>query len=170
LKEAGAEGLSFELLNRNVDQPFKYVATWLIDEWSKIGLHVTQRVVPTGPGLTQSAAEISTSSLKPMGHGVVNPPLDVQKYLPASVDSENYGHYEDQKEIDLYEAMLHAADLPTQHALMHDFEKSGLGGTLARQIAPDPKAATHVKLPHSPSMPVAHTEISLTIHPIEGSG
>src|SRR5215813_14256741 len=49
LKEAGAEGLSFELLNRNVDQPFKYVATWLIDEWSKIGLHVTQRVLPTGP-------------------------------------------------------------------------------------------------------------------------
>ena len=26
LKEAGAEGLAFELLNRNVDQPYKYVA------------------------------------------------------------------------------------------------------------------------------------------------
>ena len=37
LKEAGAEGLSFELLNRNVDQPFKYIAIWAIDEWSKIG-------------------------------------------------------------------------------------------------------------------------------------
>ena len=49
LKEAGAEGLSFELLNRNVDQPYKYVGTWLVDEWSKIGLHVTQRVLPTGP-------------------------------------------------------------------------------------------------------------------------
>jgi peptide/nickel transport system substrate-binding protein len=49
LKGAGAEGLSFELLNRNVDQPFKYVAPWLIDEWSKIGLDVTRRVVPTGP-------------------------------------------------------------------------------------------------------------------------
>src|SRR5271170_8052429 len=49
LKEAGAEGLSFELLNRNVDQPYKYVATWLIDQWSKVGLHVTQRVEPTGP-------------------------------------------------------------------------------------------------------------------------
>jgi len=36
LKEAGAEGLKFELLNRNVDQPYKFVATWLIDEWSKI--------------------------------------------------------------------------------------------------------------------------------------
>src|SRR5438067_8349685 len=49
LKEAGAEGLSFELLNRNVDQPYKYNGTWVIDEWSKIGLHATQRVVPTGP-------------------------------------------------------------------------------------------------------------------------
>jgi peptide/nickel transport system substrate-binding protein len=39
LKEAGAEGLTFELLNRNVDQPYKYVGTWLIDEWSKVGLH-----------------------------------------------------------------------------------------------------------------------------------
>ena len=28
LKEAGAENLNFELLNRDVDQPYKYVATW----------------------------------------------------------------------------------------------------------------------------------------------
>src|SRR6201998_4526643 len=42
LKEAGVEGLSFELLNRNVDQPYKYVGTWLVDQWSTIGLKVTQ--------------------------------------------------------------------------------------------------------------------------------
>src|SRR4030081_3974542 len=51
LKEAGAEGLGFELLNRNVDQPYKYVGTWLVDEWQKIGLKVTQRMAPTGPRL-----------------------------------------------------------------------------------------------------------------------
>ena len=55
LKEAGAVGLSFELLNRNVDQPYKYVGTWLVDQWSKIGLHVTQRVAPTGPWLDDDA-------------------------------------------------------------------------------------------------------------------
>src|SRR6202020_3597723 len=49
LKEAGAEGLTFELLNRNVDQPYKFNGIWVIDQWSKIGLHVTQRVLPTGP-------------------------------------------------------------------------------------------------------------------------
>jgi peptide/nickel transport system substrate-binding protein len=38
LKEAGAEGLAFELLNRTVDQPCKYNGTWVIDELSRIGL------------------------------------------------------------------------------------------------------------------------------------
>src|SRR5207253_4511162 len=49
LKEAGAEGLSFEILNRDVDQPYKYVGTFVVDEWSKVGLKVSQKVVPTGP-------------------------------------------------------------------------------------------------------------------------
>ena len=141
MKEAGAESLSFQLLNRNVDLPLKYVATWLIDEWSKIGLHVTQRVCPTGPRFDAMRSGNFDVVLETNGHGLANPPLDVQKYLSASVDSENYGDYEDQKEIDLYEAMLHAADLPTQRALMHDFEKSGLGGTLARQKAPEGRAS-----------------------------
>ena len=35
------ENLKFELTNRNVDQPYKFVGTWLIGEWKKIG--VTRR-------------------------------------------------------------------------------------------------------------------------------
>src|SRR5437660_1314690 len=42
LKEAGAEGLSFELLNRNVAQPYKYVGTGAVAGWKKIGLNVEQ--------------------------------------------------------------------------------------------------------------------------------
>src|SRR5438067_8648089 len=49
LKEAGQENLTFELLNRNVDQPYKFNGLWVIDEWSKIGLKVTRRVLQTGP-------------------------------------------------------------------------------------------------------------------------
>ena len=49
LKEAGQENLSFELLNRNVDQPYKFNGLWVIDEWSKIGVKVSQRVLQTGP-------------------------------------------------------------------------------------------------------------------------
>ena len=87
LKEAGAEGLSFELLNRNVDQPYKYVGTWLIDQWSKIGLHVTQKVVPTGPWFDAMRSGNFEVVLEANCHGVVNPVLDVQTYLPSSVYS-----------------------------------------------------------------------------------
>jgi peptide/nickel transport system substrate-binding protein len=122
LKEVGAEGLSFELLNRNVDQPYKYVGTWLIDEWSKIGLHVTQRVVPTGPWFEAMRSGNFDVVLEANCEGVVNPLMDTQKYLPRSVYTENYGMYDDQPEIDLYQRMLHEPDPAKQRVLMREFE------------------------------------------------
>ncbi len=123
LKEAGAEGLSFELLNRNVDQPFKYVATWLIDQWSKVGLHVTQRVVPTGPWFDAMRSGNFDVVLEAPGHGFVNPLLDVQKFLPESIDAENYAHYQDDAEVALYQQMLHETDPAKQRGLMRHLEK-----------------------------------------------
>ena len=122
LKEAGAEGLSFELLNRNVDQPYKYVATWLIDQWSMIGLHVTQKVVPTGPWFDAMRKGDFDVVVEAPGYGIVNPPMDIQKFLPSSVDSENYARYEDKQAIDLYDTMLRETDPAKQRAAMRDFE------------------------------------------------
>src|SRR5713101_5003251 len=76
LKEAGAEGLSFELLNRNIDQPYKYNANWVIDEWRKIGLNVTQRVVPTGPWFEAMRSGNFEVVLAGNCQAVVNPLLD----------------------------------------------------------------------------------------------
>jgi peptide/nickel transport system substrate-binding protein len=123
LKEAGAEGIAFELLNRNVDQPYKYVAAWLIDQWSKIGLKVTQKVVPTGPWFDAMRNGDFDVVVEAPGYGIVNPPLDVQKVLPESVSAENYGHYEDAAEVALYEKMLHESDPQQQREAMHRFEK-----------------------------------------------
>jgi peptide/nickel transport system substrate-binding protein len=123
LKEAGAEGLKFELLNRNVDQPYKFVATWLIDEWSKVGLQVTQRVVPTGPWFESMRTGNFDVVVEASCNSVVNPLLDVQKYLPHEVFNENYGQYDDQPAIDLYQKMLHETDAGKQRALMREFEK-----------------------------------------------
>src|SRR6202030_541147 len=89
LKEAGAENLSFELLNRDVDQPFKYVGTFVIDEWSKIGLKVTQHVVPTGPWIEGMRTGNFDVTLEANCQSVVNPALDVAKYLPYTVFSDN---------------------------------------------------------------------------------
>jgi peptide/nickel transport system substrate-binding protein len=123
LKEAGAENLSFEMLNRDVDQPFKYIGTFVIDEWSKIGLKVTQKVVPTGPWFEGMRTGNFDVTMEANCQSVVNPVLDVSKYLPHTVFTENYGGYEDQAEIDLYKKMLHEPDPAKQRALMREFEK-----------------------------------------------
>jgi peptide/nickel transport system substrate-binding protein len=123
LHEAGAEGLKFELMNRNVDQPYKYVGTWLIDEWSKIGLHVTQRVLPTGPFFDALRRGTFDVTVDFNCQGVVNPLMDIGKFLPHSVYAENYGGYEDQKEIDLYQALLHETDHAKQQTMIREFEK-----------------------------------------------
>ena len=96
LKEAGQENLSFEMLNRNVDQPYKYVGTWLVDEWSKIGVKVTQKVVPTGPWFEAMRTGNFDVVVEANCNGVVNPVMDTQKYLPKKAFVENYGGYDDQ--------------------------------------------------------------------------
>src|SRR5712691_6804851 len=124
LKEAGAEGLSFELLNRNVDQPYKYNATWVIDEWSKIGLKVTQKVAPTGPWFEAMRGGNFDVVLAGNCQTIVNPVLDVQRYLPTY--AANYGQFEDQPAIDLYNKMLREPDAAKQRALMRSFQKHTL--------------------------------------------
>jgi peptide/nickel transport system substrate-binding protein len=54
---------------------------------------------------------------------VVNPLMDIGKFLPQSVYAENYGGYDDQKEIELYQAILHETDASKQRAMIREFEK-----------------------------------------------
>src|ERR1700680_3855037 len=123
LKEAGSAGLSFELLNRNVDQPYKFVGTWLVDEWQKIGVKVTQRMAPTGPWLDAMRRGVFHVCSAANCHGIPNPVLDIQRYLPGSVFNGNYAQFEDPDEVALYEKMLHETDPARQRALMREFEK-----------------------------------------------
>jgi peptide/nickel transport system substrate-binding protein len=123
LKEAGAENLTFELLNRNVDQPYKFNGTWVIDQWSKIGLKVTQRVLPTGPFGEAFRSGDFDAGLDGDCQNIVNPLLDGTKYLPHSVSAANYGNYDDPAEIELYDRMLRETDFARQRQLMRQFEK-----------------------------------------------
>jgi len=120
LKEAGQENLSFELLNRDVDQPYKYVGIWLVDQWSKIGVKVTQKVVPTGPWFQGMRSAQYDVVHYPICRSTVNPLLDVGAYLPSS--DENYGFYDDPKVASLHDQLLHESDPQKQHALMLDFQ------------------------------------------------
>src|SRR3984885_162588 len=123
LKEAGQEHLTFELLNRNVDQPYKFVGTWLIDQWSKIGVTVTQKVVPTGPWFAAMRGGDFDVVVEANCNSIVNPVLDTQKYLPHDEFVENYGYFKDPVEADIYDKMLHEVDLVKQRVLMRAYER-----------------------------------------------
>jgi peptide/nickel transport system substrate-binding protein len=122
LKEAGQENLTFELLNRNVDQPYKIVGTWLVDEWSKIGVKATQKVVPVGPEFDLMRSGNFSVLLQANCQNVVNPLADVGRWLPHEVQSENYGYFADPEEIDIYNRMLKETDFTKTRALMRQFD------------------------------------------------
>ena len=107
LKEAGAEGLTFELLVRNVDQPYKFGAVWAIDQWNKIGVHVSEKVMPDGSLVRGHARADFSVVLESSCPVVVNPVLDVQKYLPHELFVENYGYYKDPVAAGIYDKLLH---------------------------------------------------------------
>jgi len=123
LKEVGADGLKFELSNRSVDQPFKYIGAWLVDQWSKVGLQVTQRVMPTGPWIEAMRTGTFDVTIDTGCGDLVNPLGDISKYLPHSANPENYGNYEDPAEVALYQKMLREPDPAKQRVLMRDFER-----------------------------------------------
>ena len=54
---------------------------------------------------------------------MVNPLLDVQRYLPPSVYAGNYGRFDDQQAIDIYDKLLRETDATKQRILMRAFEK-----------------------------------------------
>jgi peptide/nickel transport system substrate-binding protein len=123
LKEAGAENLSFELLNRDVDQPYKYVGIWITDEWSKIGVKVTQKILPSGPWVAAERAGDFAVVLQANCHSVVNPLIDVQPYLSSSISKQNYGNYEDPKQQEIFDKAMHETDPAQQKQLMFQFAK-----------------------------------------------
>jgi peptide/nickel transport system substrate-binding protein len=125
LADAGLSDLSFELNNRGVDQPYKVVGTWAIDQWSKIGAKVTQKVQPSGPFYdTLRKSKDFDVSMDFNCQAVINPLADVSKFLGSA--GNNYGAYEDPVLEDLFEKMNRAASEADQYNLMRRFERRAL--------------------------------------------
>ncbi len=127
LKEAGQEHLKFTLNNRGVDQPYKIVGTWLIDQWKQVGLQVDQRVQPTGPFYaTLRKKKDYDVSLDFNCQAVVNPLLDVSKFISDDISGNQYGGYKDRELDKMFTAMNQSGDVKEQRAIMRKFEKRAL--------------------------------------------
>jgi len=129
LKEAGYENLSFTLSNRNVDQPYKIAGTWLIGEWKKIGVNVTQQALTTGEWYrSYRETKEYDAALTPTCQSIVNPVLDVQNNLSKDRSPQNYRDYIDREADALYDAMNAETDPAMQRVKMRAFEDYILQG------------------------------------------
>jgi peptide/nickel transport system substrate-binding protein len=122
LKEAGASNISFDFSNRGVDQPYKVVGTWLVDQWKKVGLNAKQRVQPSGPfyATLRKSSDFDVS-IDFNCQSVINPIADVTKFLGSA--GNNYGNYADQTLEDIYDRLLRAGTESDQRKIMREYEK-----------------------------------------------
>jgi len=128
LAEAGfPNGFEFTLHNRGVDQPYKIVGTWLIDQWRKVGLKVEQWVQPTGPfySVLRKSKNFQVS-IDFNCQSVVNPLVDVSKFISDDRAGNNYASYQDRVLDELFDNMNRSGDPAEQRRLMRQFEKRAL--------------------------------------------
>ena len=124
LKEAGVpEGFQFTFLNRGIPMPYEPLGVWLIDQWRRIGLNVTQQVLepaayygPLRKGDFQVAMDFQCGY-------IVEPDLDMYKFLSTDRNHANYGRYTDRVLDDLYDKQSRETNVEKRKALVRQFEK-----------------------------------------------
>ena len=128
LKEAGyPNGFEFTLHNRGVDQPYKVVGTWVIDQWRKIGLKVKQWVQPSGPFYaTLRKKKNFDVSIDFNCQSVINPLVDVSKFISDDRAGNQYAEYQDRQLDKWFDEMNREPDVKKQRAIMRKYEKRAL--------------------------------------------
>ena len=125
LAEAGVDlDRTYVFNNRRVDQPYKLVGNWLLDQWRQIGLNFEQKIQPTGDfyATLRDAGDFDVS-IDFNCQSVVNPPIDTSKYLSSDINPVNYSRIADRTLDGLYEDMLHETDQAAQREKMRAYEK-----------------------------------------------
>src|SRR5262245_488695 len=124
LKEAGVpEGFQFTFTNRGIPMPYEPLGVWLIDQWRRVGLNVKQEVLeaaayfgPLRKGDFQVAMDFQCGY-------IVEPDLDMYKFLSTSRNPANYGRYEDPILDALYDKQSRATNPAERKQYVRAFEK-----------------------------------------------
>ena len=126
LKAAGVKkGHKVKLHNRAVDQPYKILGTWAVDQWRQIGLDVEQHAVPSGPWRAKNRKKPVPDvdvAIDANCQTVVNPSLDISKYISVDRSGNNYAAYIDRTLDKLYDANLVETDPKKQKELLRKFQ------------------------------------------------
>jgi peptide/nickel transport system substrate-binding protein len=123
LKEAGAEGLKLNFHNRGIPMPYEAMGIWLIDQWRKIGVDVTQHWIEPASYfkiVRRGDHELAIDFNCPF---ITEPEVTLQKFLSVDKSPSNYSRYTDPVLDELFEKQSRATDLNERKKYVQQFEK-----------------------------------------------
>ncbi|MCH9051222.1 MAG: ABC transporter substrate-binding protein [Proteobacteria bacterium] len=127
LREAGVRpGFTFKLHNRGIDQPYKIIGAYLVNQWRIIGLNVSQWVQPKGAFFNTLRSGEFDVSIDYNCQAIVNPLLFVAKFISDDRTGNNNANYQDRELDKLFDAMNRSGDPQEQRRIMRKFEKRAL--------------------------------------------
>jgi peptide/nickel transport system substrate-binding protein len=124
LKEAGVpDGFTFTFTNRGIPMPYEPLGVWLIDQWRQIGLNVKQDVVESAAYFAAVRSGTQQVAMDFQCGYIVEPDLDMYKFLSFDRNPANYGRYTDRVLDDLYDQQSRATSVEERKRLIRAFEK-----------------------------------------------
>jgi peptide/nickel transport system substrate-binding protein len=124
LKEAGVpEGFQFTFKNRGIPMPYEPLGVWMIDQWRQVGLNVKQEVIEAAAyfGVIRKGDYEAAMDFQ-CGY-IVEPDLDMYKFLSTDRNPANYGRYKDPVLDALYDKQSGETNVEKRKQIVRQFEK-----------------------------------------------
>jgi peptide/nickel transport system substrate-binding protein len=124
LKEAGVpEGFSFTFKNRGIPMPYEPLGVWMIDQWRRVGLNVKQEVIEAAAYFGVIRKGDFEAAMDFQCGYIVEPDLDMYKFLSTDRNPANYGRYKDPVLDQLYDQQSRETNVEKRKQIVRQFEK-----------------------------------------------
>jgi peptide/nickel transport system substrate-binding protein len=124
LKEAGVpEGFQFTFKNRGIPMPYEPLGVWMIDQWRRVGLNVRQEVIEAAAYFGVIRKGDFEAAMDFQCGYIVEPDLDMYKFLSSDRNPANYGRYKDPVLDALYDKQSAETNVEKRKQIIRQFEK-----------------------------------------------
>jgi peptide/nickel transport system substrate-binding protein len=103
--------------------PYEPLGIWLIDQWRKIGVNVNQEVIEAAAYYKVLRAGEHDVAMDFQCGYIVDPDLDLYKFLSVDRNPSNYSRYSDRGLDDLYDKQSRAINPEERKQYIRQFEK-----------------------------------------------
>ena len=107
LREAGQEGLTVKLVNRNIADPYTPAGVYIVDQWRQIGVQAEHSQVDVGALTNAMRSGAFDAIIDFVGEGVDDPSIQLARSISADISSYNPARFID-REIDRLYAQIDA--------------------------------------------------------------